>query len=116
MDKIFISELPLSTIIGTLPQERELAQKIIVDLEIDIDLAQAAQSDDLTQTIDYSEIEEKLVQLAAESKFLLIERFAQAVADIVFTYPAAQGCSVTITKPNASRRAVVKVKLNRIRP
>ena len=116
MDKIFITELTLSTIIGTLPQERDLPQRIILDLEIDIDLTKAAQSDDLTQTIDYSEIEEKLVQLAANSQFLLIERFAQAAADLVFTYPLARGCSITITKPNASKRGVVKVKLNRTRP
>ena len=33
MDKIFISALPLSTVIGTLPEERELAQKIILELK-----------------------------------------------------------------------------------
>ena len=113
MDKIFISELPLSTIIGTLPQERELAQKLIVDLEIDIDLAQAAQSDDLTQTIDYSEIEKKMVKLAEESHFYLIEAFAGAAAEIILSYEKTTACTVTVTKPNASRRAEVKVVLKR---
>ena len=64
MDKIFITGLPLSTVIGTRPEERDLQQKIILDLEIDIDLEKAAGSDNLFDTIDYSEIEEKMVKLA----------------------------------------------------
>ena len=52
MDKIFITGLPLSTVIGTRPEERDLQQKIILDLEIDIDLEKAAGSDDLFDTIE----------------------------------------------------------------
>ena len=113
MDKIFINDLPLSTVIGTLPEERDLPQKIILDLEIDIDLTAASASDNLFDTIDYSEIEEKMVNLAKESKFFLIEAFAQAAADIVLSYEKTASCKVTVTKPNASRQATVKVVLNR---
>ena len=115
MDKIFITGLPLSTVIGTRPEERDLQQKIILDLEIDIDLEKAAGSDNLFDTIDYSEIEEKMVKLAEESHFYLIEAFAQAAADIVLSYGKTTGCTVTVTKPNASRRATVKVEINRSR-
>ena len=113
MDKIFINALPLSTVIGTLPEERELSQKILLDLEIDIDLSAASHSDDLFDTIDYSEIENKMVQLAEDSHFFLIEAFAQAAADIVLGYEKTRSCTVTVTKPNASRRAEVKVQLFR---
>ncbi len=113
MDKIFITGLPLSTVIGTRPEERDLQQKIILDLEIDIDLSAASASDDLLDTINYAEIEEKMVKLAEESHFFLIEAFAQAAADIVLSYEKTTGCTVTITKPNASHRATVKVVLRR---
>ena len=113
MDKIFINALPLSTVIGTLPEERDLPQKIILDLEIDIDLNAASHSDDLFDTIDYSEIEAKMIALAEKSNFFLIEAFAQAAADIVLSYEKTTGCTVTVTKPNASHRATVKVMLKR---
>ncbi|MBR1951535.1 MAG: dihydroneopterin aldolase [Lentisphaeria bacterium] len=113
MDKIFITGLPLSTVIGTRPEERDLQQKIILDLEIDIDLSAASASDDLLDTINYAEIEEKMVKLAEESHFFLIEAFAQAAADIVLSYEKTTGCTVTVTKPNASHRATVKVVLRR---
>lgn len=113
MDKIYITGLPLLTVIGTRPEERDLQQKIILDLEIDIDLEKAAGSDNLFDTIDYSEIEEKMVKLAEESHFYLIEAFAGKVADIVLSYEKTTACTVTVTKPNASHRATVKVVLRR---
>ena len=113
MDKIYITGLPLLTVIGTRPEERDLQQKIMLDLEIDIDLEKAAGSDNLFDTIDYSEIEEKMVKLAEESHFYLIEAFAGKVADIVLSYEKTTACTVTVTKPNASHRATVKVVLRR---
>ena len=113
MDKIYITGLPLLTVIGTRPEERDLQQKIILDLEIDIDLEKAAGSDNLFDTIDYSEIEEKMVKLAEESHFYLIEAFAGKVADIVLSYEKTTACTVTVTKPNASHRATVNVVLRR---
>lgn len=113
MDKISILQLPLTTIIGTLPHEREQAQQIFLDLEIAIDLSKASRSDDLYDTIDYAELEEKMVRLAEQSHFYLIEAFAQAAADIVLSYEKTTACLVTVTKPNASARATVKVTLER---
>lgn len=113
MDKIFITGLPLSTVIGTLPEERHQPQTIFLDLEIEIDLAAASLSDDLYDTIDYSDIEQKMVDLAEKSKFFLIEAFARAAADIVLSYEKTSACTVTVTKPNASRRATVKVSITR---
>ena len=54
-----------------------------------------------------------MVQLAEESHFYLIEAFAGKAADIVLSYEKTTGCTVTITKPNASHRATVKVVLRR---
>lgn len=113
MDKIHISGLELMTVIGTLPEEREHRQRLLLDLEIGLDLAAAGRSDDLTQTIDYSEIESRMIRLAETTHFRLVEAFAQAAADIVLAYEKTVRCTVTVTKPGASRRATVKVELNR---
>ncbi|MBQ9501073.1 MAG: dihydroneopterin aldolase [Lentisphaeria bacterium] len=113
MDKIHIGGLELLTVIGTLPEEQERRQSLLLDLEIALDLAAAGRSDDLTQTIDYSEIESRMIRLAETTHFQLVEAFAQAAADIVMSYEKVAACTVTVTKPGASRRATVKVELNR---
>jgi hypothetical protein len=41
---------------GTLPAERELGQPFVIDIELYLDLQPAGLSDDLTQTVDYSEV------------------------------------------------------------
>ena len=67
--------LPVRTVkLGTLPEERHQPQTIFLDLEIEIDLAAASLSDDLYDTIDYSDIEQKMVVLAEKSKFFGIEK------------------------------------------
>ena len=113
MDKIFITGLELSTVIGTLPEERTRKQPLILDLEIALDLSSAGRTDDLAQTIDYSEIEDKMLRLAETAHFQLIEAFAQAAADIVLSYEKVAACTVTVFKPGASRRAQVKVRITR---
>jgi len=45
---------------GTLPAERELGQPFVVDIELRLDLQAAGLSDDLTQTVDYSEFTARL--------------------------------------------------------
>ena len=67
MDKIIISDLRLPVIVGTLPEERTRRQEIAIDLELDLDLAAAGRSDDLTDTVDYAEIERRVVELAARA-------------------------------------------------
>ena len=113
MDKITLNEFELNTLIGTRPEERELPQKVVLDLEIGLDLQKASKSDDLYDTLDYSELENKLLNLAEKSRFFLLEAFAGAIADTVLENELAKCCTVTLTKPNASRRAVVRVTLNR---
>ena len=113
MDKIFITGLELSTVIGTLPGERIRKQPLMLDLEIGLDLSAAGRADDLAQTVDYSEIEKRMLRLAETARFQLIEAFAQAAADIVLSYEKVAVCTVTVAKPGASRRAQVKVELTR---
>ena len=113
MDKIFINGLELSTVIGTLPGEQMRKQPVILDLEIALDLSSAGHTDDLAQTIDYSEIEKRMLHLAETAHFQLIEAFSQAAADIVLSYEKVAACTVTVAKPGASRRAHVKVQITR---
>ena len=113
MDKICISGLELAAVIGTLPEEQTRRQPIILDLEIGIDLTAAGRTDDLTQTVDYSEIERRMLHLAETAHFQLIEAFAQAAADVVLSYEKVAACTVTVAKPGASCRAQVKVEITR---
>ena len=63
MDKIIITGFPAETVIGTFPEERKQPQKLIFDLTVCGDFSAAGRTDTLTGTVNYRELEEKLIDL-----------------------------------------------------
>lgn len=105
MDKIFICDLKVNTIIGVYPQERERRQQLTINLELSTDLSAAALSDRLEDTVNYAEIEERVTALVSASHFLLIEGLAGAIGRLLLEYCAVQSARVRIEKPAAARHA-----------
>ncbi|MBE6362153.1 MAG: dihydroneopterin aldolase [Lentisphaerae bacterium] len=103
MGKIFLNQLEISTIIGTLPHERTVQQKIIVDVEITTPMKAAAISDNLYDALDYSAVENEVVQLAEKSSFQLLEALLNAIGTAVIRHPEVISCKVRIEKPAASK-------------
>ena len=69
------------------------------------DRAEAARSDELADTVNYAEIEERIQALAAGSSFKLIEALAGAVGRLVLEYDAVRRAKVRIDKPGAAQHA-----------
>lgn len=86
---------------GVFDFERENGQEFIIDIEIMLDLAVAAHSDDVLDTIHYGELAESIAAAVAADPVNLIEKVAQRVADLVLAYPLAASTTVTIHKPSA---------------
>ena len=103
MSKIFIKDLRVRCIIGTLPEERKHRQELTINLTVETDLQRAAASDDLSDTVDYSQIERDATAIAEESGFLLIERLAGEIGrTILERYPAVTQITVAIDKPSGA--------------
>jgi len=105
MDKIIIRDLKLRAIIGTFPEERREKQDIIINLEILTDLRAAGKSDELTDTVDYKTMKQNIIAMVEASKFQLIERLAEEIANIVLQDKKVIGTRVIIDKPGALRFA-----------
>ncbi len=105
LDQIHIRELRTCCIIGVNPGERVNKQDVIIDLTLWADLRQAAFSDSLTDTVDYSAIETAVVDMVAGSEFFLVERLAQCIADLCLERPFVQRVRVLVEKPGALRSA-----------
>lgn len=101
MDSIIIRDLKLETIIGTNPDERVRRQQVIINLQLDCDLSKASQSDELSDTVDYFAIEERVTGFVTSSSFKLIERLAGAIADLCLENKQVKTVTVEIDKPDA---------------
>lgn len=86
---------------GVYEHERQNGQEFVVDLVIATDLAAAAASDDLDQTIHYGELAEKVTAAIGSDPVGLIETLAERIAEIVLDYPSAAAVTVTVHKPFA---------------
>ena len=103
MDNIFISELKIETRIGVYEWEKQVPQTIQLDLEVGLPGQHAANSGKLDDTIDYSKIVARIEQLFQDEHFLLLEKAAEAIAEIILGEFKAPWVRLSIAKLGALR-------------
>ena len=104
MDKIIIRGFPVRAVIGTFPEERTKPQELLFDLVLCGDFASAGKNDTLDGTVNYRELEEKLISMAEKSTCFLLEALAEKTAALCLAYPEVKNVTVRITKPAAAIR------------
>ncbi|ENX15743.1 dihydroneopterin aldolase [Acinetobacter sp. CIP 64.2] len=117
MDAIIIEGLKVDTVVGCFSWERQIIQPLMLDLTIHNDLMQAAQSDELNDTLNYAQICELAAQVIQQAQPKLIEHAAQLVLECLFTtFPSIESISITIRKPAIIAQAnAVGIRLERNR-
>jgi len=101
MDKVFIREMVVDTIIGIYPHERTNKQPVVINIEIECDLRKAGETDDLTDTVNYKEINDRVREHVAASEYFLVEKMAAAIADICLKTSGVIAARVGVDKPEA---------------
>jgi dihydroneopterin aldolase len=101
-DRIFITGLMLHAYHGVMPHEAKVGQTFAIDLVLDIDLAAAAKSDKVADTVSYDKVVSCVEKAFAEQRFRLIEAAAGRIADAVLAeFARIRSVTVTIHKPHA---------------
>ena len=101
-DRISINGIQAFGYHGVFDYERRDGQEFLVDLALNIDLQKASVSDDLSDTVDYGGVAEKVVQIIQGQPVALIERLAGLIADDVLAGdPRIASVAVTVHKPSA---------------
>ena len=103
MDKIFLNELKVDTIIGIWDWERKIRQTIVIDLEMSADIARAAATDSVEDTLNYKSVAKRVQGFVSESSFQLVETLAERIAGIVREEFGVQWVKVRVNKPGAIR-------------
>jgi dihydroneopterin aldolase len=106
-DTIFVSGLLVHAHHGVMEHESKVGQRFILDLELSIDLSEAARSDKLADTVSYSAIVETATRAFTARSHRLVESAAGAVADAVLsTFARVSSVRVTVHKPHAPVAAI----------
>ncbi|MDP6967735.1 MAG: dihydroneopterin aldolase [Gammaproteobacteria bacterium] len=101
MDRVYIHGLTVETVIGIFDWERTIKQKVVVDLEMAVDIRASAQSENIERTVSYKEVSDRLLSFIAKSEFLLVETMAEEIAALVLKEFPVPFVRLKLGKPGA---------------
>ena len=104
---------------GVFDHERRDGQRFVVDLELGVDTAPAAASDDLRDTIDYGSLVKEVTAAVQHEPVDLIETLASRIAGVCLLDARVEWAKVTVHKPDAPIQATfadVQLTITRHRP
>lgn len=102
MDTIELTGLTFYGYHGAFAEEQRLGQRFVVAVRLGLDLAEAGQTDDLTRTVDYGKVVERVRTIVEGPPFRLIEALAETIAAALLAeYERIQEVRVRVEKPSA---------------
>lgn len=116
-DWIVIEALAVDAVIGVYDWERDILQRLVLDLSMRCDISAAAAAADVERTLDYAAIAERVCDFVAGSRFKLVETLAERVAALVLEEFDVDCLRLKVSKPGAVANAAnVGVRIERRRP
>lgn len=104
VDVIYLNSLRVQAVIGVLEWERAIEQELRIDLEIGCDLAKAAASEDLSDSLDYAEIADIVSTFVKVGQFKLVESVADGIASLLQDEYGVKWVRVKVGKPAAVKQ------------
>jgi dihydroneopterin aldolase len=96
---IEISGLSLFTHVGVSAAEREVGQRLLLDLRLDVGECDATVTDRLEDTIDYAQVCDAANLVAQQRSYKTLERLCAAIADRLLDRYDAHAVWVKAAKP-----------------
>ena len=101
MDIVYIRDLEIETVIGIYDWEREIKQKITINLQMKSDFTMAAENDEIEYALDYKQVAKRLISFVEESSFQLVETLSVRIAEIVQEEFGVTWLRLELGKPGA---------------
>ena len=107
MDFIRIRHLKMDVFLGVYAEEQAAPRPVVVDVELGLDLAKAAATDNLADTVDYDALARSIrATFSADAtpprRYALVERLASEIAVLCRAFdPRVKSARVTVGKPGA---------------
>ncbi|WP_042147435.1 dihydroneopterin aldolase [Paucisalibacillus sp. EB02] len=101
MDKIILTNMQFYGFHGLLPEENKLGQRFNVDLELFLDTSNAGLSDNMHDSIDYSQAYQHVKKIVEGDAKNLIEAVTETIAsDLLASFELLKACRVKVIKPD----------------
>ena len=101
MDKVIIQNLHVRGILGIHDWERVTPREIIINATMFADTRAAAQSDNIVDCVNYSDMAKKLRAHAESAARMTVEALANDLADLCLQEPKVTRVILRVDKPGA---------------
>ena len=98
MNAIFIHDLRVETRIGIYDWERHVAQTVRLDIDLGLASDEVFRTGDFEDALDYAAVVKRLQAFAADHPHQLLERYAQAIAELLMNEFGAPWVKVRVAK------------------
>jgi len=118
LDRISIQGIDVLGHHGVDEAEREVGQRLNIDVDLYLDLSSAAAEDDIHRTVNYEAVCKLVEKVAGEEEFLLLESLASEIGDRIIEKFQPAGVVVRVSKlslPIAIRVGSVVVEITKLR-
>lgn len=113
-DSVLIEGLAVEAIIGVYDWEREVSQRLLVDLEMAWDNRVPAASDDVKDALDYAMVSERVSAYLVQAQPQLLETAAEGIASLLQDEFGVRWLRLALRKPGVvPTAAAVGVKIER---
>lgn len=113
MDSILIHNLTVHYRIGVTDNERAQPQKLHLTIELHRELSGAAASEDLSKTVNYQLVVNRLLRFGFRRQWCLVETLAQDIAKMLLKAYAVSSVTVEVRKFIIPQAEYVGVRLTR---
>ncbi|MGD8556520.1 MAG: dihydroneopterin aldolase [Chromatiales bacterium] len=103
MDIVFLKELRIDTVIGIYQWERQIRQTVVLDIEMGTDIARAAATDHINDTLNYKAVAKRLIEFVGQSEFQLVETLAEEICRVIREEFSVPWVRLTLNKKGAVR-------------
>ena len=93
---------------GVSAAEQEIGRRLLVDVELALDLSRAGESDDLADTVDYGQVYALVAEVNGSRRFSLLEALAEEIARRLLSRFPATEVKVRVRKPDPPVGGVVE--------
>ena len=106
MATVFIEDLKVDTVIGLCEWEKHVKQTLHFDIDMQVDISDAASGDNLEASVDYACVAQQVNDFTQAQQCLLLETLIERLLRYLLDqHPAILDLTITIRKPLAIQAA-----------
>ena len=107
MDRIFVEGIKFHGFHGLTRPEREMGVRLAVDVSLYMDLEPSGRDDDVSRTLDYRKVHQRVMELGQGESHKLLESFAVRVLDVLMEDFSVERIDVRVRKETPVLHGIV---------